>query len=150
MSPVRPADPAITDLLADSYQRLLGEPLVPDGLRGQAAADWLYDAPFGLLAHDTSPDPVFVYANRTAQRIFGYDREEFHGLPSRLSAGDEDRASRAAFLASVRAKGYATGYRGPRVAKDGRRFWIEDVTLWNLAGADGTVAGQAALIPRIA
>jgi len=139
----------ITDLLADSYRRLLGEPLVPGGLRGAAAAGWLYDAPFGLLAHDTSPDPVFVYANRAAQRAFGYDRAELEGMPSRLSAGEDDRASRAAFMASVRAKGYVTGYRGPRVAKDGHRFWIEDVTLWNLVGEDGTVAGQAALIRRI-
>ena len=48
---------------------------------------WLYEhAPFGLLAHDTSADPRFVYANSTAQGCFGYAWEEFVGLPSRLSA----------------------------------------------------------------
>ena len=41
------------------------------------------------------------------------------------------------------------GYRAPRVARDGHRFWIEDVTVWNLSHADGAPAGQAALIPRI-
>ncbi|MEV4343578.1 MEKHLA domain-containing protein [Actinoplanes sp. NPDC049596] len=133
-------------LLADSYRRLVGEPLVP---AGADAAAWLYDAPFGLLAHDTSPDPVFVYANRTAQKVFGYCWDEFVGLPSRLSADEEDRASRRMFLDSVRADGYATGYRGRRVAKDGHRFWIEDVTLWTLRDADGAPAGQAALIPRV-
>jgi PAS domain S-box-containing protein len=139
---------AFADMLADSYLALLGEPLVPDGLRGAEAAAWLYDAPFGLLAHDTSPDPLFVYANRRAQAAFGYSRDEFTGLPSRLSAGADDRASRHAFMESVRRNGYATGYRGPRVAKDGHQFWIDDVTLWNLLDTDGTLAGQAALIPR--
>ncbi|MEV6845812.1 MEKHLA domain-containing protein [Actinoplanes sp. NPDC051411] len=139
---------AFADMLADSYLKLLGEPLVPDGRRGAEAAAWLDDAPFGLLAHDTSPDPLFVYANRKAQEAFGYRRDEFTGLPSRLSAGEEDRASRHAFIDSVRRKGYATGYRGPRVARDGHQFWIEDVTLWNLFDAGGTLAGQAALIPR--
>jgi PAS domain-containing protein len=59
----------------------------PAGLRSAEAAAWLYDAPFGLLAPDTSPDPLFVYANRRAQQAFGYRRDEFIGLPSRLPAG---------------------------------------------------------------
>ncbi|MGV9215668.1 MEKHLA domain-containing protein [Micromonospora sp. RB23] len=135
-------------LLADSYAQLLGEPLVPDGLTGEEAAAWLYEAPVGLLAHDTSADPRFVYANRKAQELFGYGWDEFVGLPSRLSAGEQDRESRRALLDSVQQKGYATSYRGPRVTRDGRAFWIEDVTIWNLATSDGTPAGQAAMIRR--
>jgi PAS domain-containing protein len=133
------------ELLAGSYAKLVGEPLVPERLD---AAAWLYEAPFGLLAHDTSPDPKFVYANLTAQKHFEYTWDEFVGLPSRLSAGEEDREARRAFLDDVRRQGYSHEYRGPRVAKSGRRFWIEDVTLWNLVGADGELAGQAALIRR--
>lgn len=133
----------ITDLLADSYAALLGERLVP---AGADPAPWLYDAEFALLAHDASADPVFVYANRRAQQIFGYAWDEFVGLPSRLSAGDQDRGSRQSFLDAVSRDGYATGYRGRRVTKDGHAFWIEDVTLWNLTGGDGAPAGQAALI----
>jgi hypothetical protein len=140
------------DLLADSYRTLVGEPLVPDGLRGLEAAEWLYEAPFGLLAHDTSPDPLFVYANLTVQQLFGYSWDDFVGLPSRLSAGPQDRESRAALLESVRLKGFATGYRGPRVTSEGHGFWIEDVTIWNLLDPSGdpagVVSGQAALIRR--
>ncbi|MCX4428975.1 MEKHLA domain-containing protein [Streptomyces mirabilis] len=55
------------------------------------------------------------------------------------SAGGEVKAG-------VRSQGYAEGYRGLRESGTGRRFWIEDVTIWNLAGADGAVRGQAALI----
>lgn len=137
-------DEAFAELLADSYAHLVGRPLVPSGV--QDAAAWLYEAPFGLLAHDTSPDPLFVYANLSAQRHFGYAWSEFVGLPSRLSAGQEDREPRQVLLDGVRSKGYADGYRGPRVTRTGRQFWIEDVTVWNLAHADGVPVGQAALI----
>ncbi|ABW14794.1 conserved hypothetical protein [Parafrankia sp. EAN1pec] len=41
-------------------------------------------APFGLLAHDASTDPLFVYANKTAQQRFEYTWDEFVGMPSRL------------------------------------------------------------------
>jgi hypothetical protein len=33
-----------------------------------------------------------------------------------------------------------------RIAKSGRRFWIERATVWNLLGRDGIRYGQAALI----
>jgi hypothetical protein len=135
-------------LLADSYAAAVGEPLLPEGVADSAAADWLYSAPFGLLAHEESADPLFVYANLTAQERFGYDWDEFVGLPSRLSAGDESREARRVFMDEVRRQGYADGYRGLRVAKSGRQFWIEDVTIWNIPDptSPGRLAGQAALI----
>ena len=141
-------DVTFAKLLADSYAKLVGEPLVPATMTGAEAAVWLYQAPFGLLAHDTSPDPVFVYANHTAQKHFEYSWDEVIGLPSRYSAGEEDRAARRVFLDAVRSQGYTHQYRGLRVAKSGRQFWIDDVTLWNLVNPEATLVGQAALIRR--
>lgn len=135
-------------LLVDSYRRLTGRELVPDGLRGDEAAEWLDRAPFGLLAHDTATDPVFIYANQKAQTLFAYGDKGLLGLPSRLSAGTQDQSSRQAFMESVLDRGYVDDYRGPRVRQDGTPFWIEDVTIWNLVDTDGTLAGQAALIRR--
>ena len=40
--------------------------------------------------------------------------------------------------------GFATGYRGVRIAKSGRRFWIEQGTLWNVLDHAGIRIGQAA------
>ncbi|MFF7758382.1 MEKHLA domain-containing protein [Streptomyces griseorubiginosus] len=141
----RNRDEAFAQLLLSSHQRLTGTPLCPS----EPDADpvhLLYDnTAFGLLAHDTSPDPVFVYANRTAQRCFGYSWAEFVRLPSRLSAGAEGQADRREFVRSVTEHGYASGYRGLRTAKSGRRFWIEDVTMWNLVDTAGTHHGQAAV-----
>jgi hypothetical protein len=54
------------------------------------------------------------------------------------------REERAALLAAVARDGFASGYRGLRVAKSGRRFWIEDVTVWNVLDDEGRFIGQAA------
>jgi PAS domain S-box-containing protein len=136
---------AFMELLLRSHRELLGRELAAAAPAGADPARWLYEeAPFCLLAHDGAADPRFIYANRSAQRCFEYRWEELVGLPSRLSAAPDAREERARLLASVARHGYATGYRGLRVAKSGRRFWIEDVSVWNLIDADGSTRGQAA------
>ncbi|WP_109477505.1 MEKHLA domain-containing protein [Paraburkholderia sp. C35] len=138
------------NLLAGSYRRLLGIELVPDHTRAEDAAAWLYrDAPFGILAHNTLQDPVFVYGNRRAQTLFGYDWDELTALPSRLSAEAPERSERQAFLDQVKRDGFVSGYRGVRIAKTGRRFWIERATVWQLIDEHGTLHGQAAMIPHV-
>ncbi|MFF4836397.1 MEKHLA domain-containing protein [Streptomyces sp. NPDC001315] len=148
MTPHAPAkDADFAALLLSSHLRLVGEPLCPAAWETEHdAARWLYEqAPFGLLAHDTSADPRFVYANRTAQDLFGYSWDEIVGLPSRLSARPDGQEDREAFVRAVTAGHYATGYRGLRVAKSGRTFWIEDVTMWDLMDIHGRIHGQAAV-----
>jgi len=127
---------------------VVGEPLVPEGMSEAEAATWLYEAAFALLVQDASPDPLFVYANLTAQERFEYNWSEFVGLPSRLSAAEQAREERRVFLDSVRLRGYAGGYRGLRITKSGRHFWIEDATVWNVISVQSGVVGQAALIRR--
>ena len=117
----------------------------PADLSPEAAARWLdEEADFCVLAHDASADPRFVYANDITLRCFGYSADEFIGLPSRLSAEAPNREERDALLQRVSRDGFATGYRGLRIAKDGTRFWIENVTVWNLLDANGMRIGQAA------
>ncbi|MEG6509956.1 MEKHLA domain-containing protein [Methyloligella sp. 2.7D] len=134
-------DPDFFALLTGSYARLVGRPLVAPG-QGPA---WLYDAaPFAVLAHDTQADPHFVYANKAAQRCFEYGWEEIVGLPSRLSAEPQERAERQRLLDAVTQDGFVTGYRGVRIAKSGRRFFIEDGLIWQLFDEAGIYRGQAA------
>lgn len=136
-------------LLGDSYRRLLGRPFAEVDLTTADGALWLYeDAPFGVLVHDVAVDPVFVYANRSAQTRFGYSWDEFVGMPSRLSAVPSDRRERGEFLDAVRGRGYVEDYRGLRTDKSGSQFWIEDTTVWNVVGMDGILRAQAALIRR--
>ena len=122
-------------------------PLLPDDIGDDdtARARWLYeDAPFCLLAHDTAADPRFVYANRAAQACFEYGWDEFTTLPSRLSAEAPDRAERQRLLDAVTRDGFIGDYRGIRIAKSGRRFWIESAVVWQLIDEAGTLHGQAA------
>jgi hypothetical protein len=147
LSAISPLDAAFFSLLSGSYERLLGPSLTPADLKGTDAARWLYgEAPFAVLAQDVSDDPAFVYANIAAQRCFSYSWKEFLGMPSRLSAPVADRSARERLMAGVRRNGYVEGYRGLREGGTGRMFWIEDVTIWNLADMDGAVRGQAALV----
>ena len=151
MNHAAPWDPFWVAQMVTSHHRLLGTQLAGPSAVGASASDleWLYErAPFCLLAHDGGSDPRFVYANRTAQRCFEYGWDEFVGLPSRLSALPDGRAERAVLLASVARDGFARGYRGLRVAKSGRRFWIEDVTVWNVFDPEGRPIGQAAVYER--
>ncbi|WP_066735852.1 MEKHLA domain-containing protein [Cupriavidus sp. D384] len=145
----RYSDPAFYALLASSYARLLGKPLVPQPMPTAEAAAWLYEtAPFAILAHDIAPDPVFIYGNKAAQQRFEYDWDEITRLPSRLSAEAPNREERQRFLERVRQHGYESGYKGVRITRSGRRFMIEEATLWQMFDADGVLHGQAVIIPR--
>lgn len=128
-----------------AYRHLHGRGLGEGLYRGVEAERlaWLHDeAPFALLAHDGGPDPRFIYVNATARAAFGYSEAEFIGLPSRLSADADAQADRDAILASVRQRGYAEGYCGTRIRKDGSHFRIERGELWQL----DEPKGQAALV----
>jgi hypothetical protein len=125
--------------LTGSFRRLVGRPLTARD------ATWLYgEAPFVVLAHDTQPDPIFIYANKAAQDCFGYGAEEFLTLPSRLSAEAMLREKRQAVLDAVARDGFVAGYSGIRIAKSGRRFRIRDAVVWQLIDTAGIVRGQAA------
>jgi PAS domain-containing protein len=139
-------DPVFFSLLADSHLRLTGTPLLDPAMRRDTdAARWLYeDAPFCVVAHNTDEDPRFIYANKAAQRCFEYGWAEMTALRSRLSAEHPNRQEREQLLTAVRTQGFATGYHGLRIAKSGRRFWIENVTVWNLVDDSGIYRGQAA------
>jgi PAS domain-containing protein len=145
VDPHLPFDLCFIELLIGSYQRYLGHPIASSELSLQETAKWLYEAsPQCILAHDSSPDPHFIYANKAAQACFEYSWDEMTALPSRLSAEAPERGERQKLLDKVSRDGFATDYGGVRIAKSGRRFWIENVTMWQLADEDGVLHGQAA------
>lgn len=134
--------------LIASYRRLIGSDLVDPKLELKTAARFLYHAPFALLSHDAQEDPVFNYANLTAQRLFELDWESFIRLPSRLSAEPLAQTERQRLLEEVTAKGYVVNYSGVRIAKSGRRFRIEGAQIWNVYDEKERFCGQAARIER--
>jgi len=128
-------------LIAESFDRLLGHPLV-DGSGDVTAALW--SSPRPIVAHGTEPDPLFFFANQAALAQFASDLQDFVGMPSRLSAEAPLREERQAFLDTVAEQGFIEDYTGVRISAAGRRFVIRSGIVWNLADAAGRVHGQAA------
>jgi hypothetical protein len=129
-------------LLAASYERLAGSPLVAPGAD---LADALWRHPAAIVAHDTAEDPIFFFGNRSALIAFEMDFPAFVRLPSRLSAEPGLRAQREALLARLTAAGMIRDYSGIRISATGRRFRIDQVVLWNLVDEAGRHHGQAAM-----
>lgn len=151
MPPFPEPNPA-NDFLAAHIARMqaglrhwTGRELVDGTLPMPEQARRLFEAPFALLFHDATPDPVFTYVNRAAMALWDMDWAEMTRLPSRLSAEPMERTARARFLADVKAHGFVEGYEGVRISKSGRRFRIRDALLWNLLDETGQPCGQAAL-----
>jgi hypothetical protein len=131
-------------LLADSYARFTGRPLV-QAAKADDLARRVWEAPFALVSHDTEPDPVFNYANLTALRLFEMCWNAFTQLPSRLSAEPVNRQAREALLRRVSEHGYIDDYSGVRISAQGRRFVIRDAVVWNVVDREGHYHGQAAM-----
>lgn len=131
-------------LLIDSHRRLAGRELAVAGAIPEEKARHLYHAPFVVLSHDGTADPVFTYANLTAQRLFVLPWSRIVGMPSRFSAEVPARDERQRLLERVARFGYIDDYQGVRIASTGERFLIRRATVWNLVDADGGPVGQAA------
>ncbi len=79
-------------------------------------------------------------------KLFEMDRHELIGMPSRYSAEAPDRAERARLLECVSRDGFIDDYSGVRISKSGRRFVIQQATVWNMLDAEGDGHhGQAAM-----
>ena len=136
--------PHVTRLLR-SYRELVGRDLIDPALPPDEQARQLYFAPYAVVSHNVAEEPIFNYGNHAALQLFAMTWEEFTALPSRLSAEPLHQPERARLFEQVRAKGYIDDYRGVRIAKTGRRFWIENATVWTLHDEDRHLYGQAAL-----
>ena len=130
--------------IADSYARFLGEPLVEATSPGDLS-EQLYFAPFVLVSHGCEPDPILNYGNQSALGLWNVDVETLCRMPSRLTAEPIHRDERVAMLDRVTRDGYIDDYSGVRIAANGRRFLIEQATVWNVQSADKRPAGQAAM-----
>ena len=130
-------------MLTESYRRLTGRDLM-GGIAPSDRAKALYHAPFVVLSHGVEVDPIFNYANLTAQRLFEMSWEQITRLPSRFSAEPVSQAERARLMAIVAERGFIDDYQGVRISATGRRFMIKRATVWNVGDREGMRIGQAA------
>ena len=139
---------ALLEALERGHRQAFDQPLIrlsADPTARQRAQE-LFAAPLVLLAHDGQSDPRLIYANREALRLWRRPWAEMVGLPSRLTAEPEERASRAQALAQARTTGSGgiRGYGGIRIDSHGRRFRLQGARIWSLIQPDGCPCGQAA------
>ena len=104
----------------------------------------IFDARFAVLSHNTAADPILNYSNRAGMQLFELSWAELTRTPSRLTAESVHRDERARLLDTVTRDGFIDDYRGIRISKTGRRFLIDNATVWNLLDEAGEPYGQAA------
>ncbi len=136
-----PAVSARIVLIAESFTRLLGRPLIE---RTDDIVAALWHAPRAVVAHGTEADPVFFFGNRAALAAFDSDAAAFTAMPSRLSAEAPLRDERQRLLDRVTRDGFIDDYAGVRISATGRRFRIDGAMVWNLVDPCGELHGQAA------
>lgn len=133
----------VAKLLA-SLRQWTGRDLVDANLSSEEQARRIFDAPFALLSHDISADPLLNYGNHIGMELFELSWDQLLRTPSRLTAEALAREERARLLDAVTRRGYIDDYRGVRISKHGRRFEIERATVWNVLDDSGRYCGQAA------
>lgn len=141
----------VVDWMVSSHRTAYGVPLlagVEAGRPLRLVAQEVFAADRAVLAHDGSADPLLIYANAAALRLWGRRWREMVGLPSRLTAEPGEREARAQALAAALHQEALTGYGGIRIDSQGRRFRIEEARLWTLRDGQGQARGQGATFGR--
>lgn len=130
--------------LLDSYRRWVGVELIERSGTSEEQALRVFNAPFVIVSHGTQADPVLNSANAVALRLWELPLEKFLQTPSRLTAEPLHRDERARMLEATSRQGYIDDYQGIRISSTGRRFRIDQATVWNIVDEQGHPAGQAA------
>jgi predicted DCC family thiol-disulfide oxidoreductase YuxK len=132
-----------------SFQHWTGRSLLPElADTPEEQAQQLFDAPFVVVSHGIEADPIFNYGNQAALDLWEFSWDEFVQLSSRRSAEPIAQEERDQLLANANTQGYINDYRGIRISRSGKRFWIESVILWKVVTPTGEILGQAATFPH--
>ncbi len=140
----------LVNLIFDSYQQAFGRPLLAfqssESYRRTLSQE-IFAMRMPLLAHDTSSDPLIMYANSSALLLWHCCWDEMVGIPSRVTVPAHCFAERSAALTRAATKTSLTGYTGIRVDSLGREFYIKNARIWTIWSDIGISCGQAATFP---
>jgi hypothetical protein len=131
--------------VVESFARVTGKSLVEEarltpGALGRSA----YFAEFALLCHRGDAQVILNYGNAFSLALWECDWDTFVSTPSGETAPDEAAGARDLLMQQVSRDSFVAGYSGPRVSRTGRRFLIQDVTVWRLIDATGDSFGVGA------
>ena len=114
------------------------------------AASALFNAPFVCASHDA--EDTFNYGNKAALALWELDWDGFVGMKSTKSADVEDattQAERRALLDKAASDGLITNYSGVRMSSTGKKFRVENATVWTMTNGDGVKTGQAVRFEKV-
>lgn len=135
---------AHTQLMLDSYSKLVGHELIERSGDEVDEAKRLFSVPFAVVSHGNQEDPILSYGNATALALWEMSIADLLVTPSRETAEPVHREERARLLERTSRDGYVDNYKGVRITSTGKRFMIEQATVWNLVDDHMNVVGQAA------
>ena len=135
-----------TQYLLNSFRYWTGQTLLQEEAP-QVQAQTLFESPFVIVSHGIETDPIFNYGNQTALDLWEMTWERFTSLPSRHSVAPDEQTDREQLLAQARSLGYITNYTGIRISATGRRFYIQNVILYDVLDENQHRIGQAATFP---
>lgn len=131
--------------VADSFARVTGGDLFSEaGIDRAMPGRSAWEGNFALLTHRGDDAATLNYANRFALRLWDCDWTQLTAMPSAATAPEGDFAEREALMREVAAKGFVRAYSGRRIARTGRLFRIENVTVWRLIDPGGAAFGVGA------
>ena len=133
-----------SQLLLDSYEKLLGHQLMERKGNAEEQTKALFFAPFVAVSHGTEDNPRFNYGNQTALDLWEMRWEDFTQTPSQQPVESTEREQRERMLIQVAKQGFIDNYQGIRASSTGRRFQISGVIVWNVVDTEGKYCGQAA------
>lgn len=130
-------------LICNSYKKWTGRELIAV-IDQQSLLESLFYSPTVVLAHGIEDNPILNFGNLAALQMWEMDWDSFTRMPSRLTAEPMERSARDEFMRTVSENGFIDNYTGIRISSTGRKFYIENATVWNLTNEQGEYCGQAA------
>lgn len=127
------------DLIAESFARLSGRPLVDISPAGFEQAMW--EAPRAIAAYGIGLEPRFFYGNRVMLELLGMTANEFIGTISRHQAEPVLREERERMIDGLAQHDIVDVYAVVGIAANGRRFAISNAQIWNLIDRKGARHG---------
>lgn len=130
--------------LLDSYAHWIKLELIDRTGTPLQQAEQLFNSKFVVASHGAEDDPILNYGNQAALNLWVMDWQQFTRTPSRLTAEPPNREERARMLEQAKTQGYISDYHGVRISSTGKRFLVDQATIWNIHKPDGTTIGQGA------
>jgi hypothetical protein len=137
-----------TALILSSYRKWTGRDLIPPHQEAEKQACALFWESLVVITSDNAADPLLTYGNQKALDLWQISWPALTQTRGRNTAEPLHRTERENFLKRVRDNGFVEDYSGVRISSTGKRFKIEQATVWNLVDETDLFIGQAAAFSK--